>query len=290
MKSEKAPSIESAIKSLHAVFSLLKENGGEMRGSDLMLLIPKRVTFTDWEKSRNEGRNYERWKAHLSFYLIDAVKSGFLIRKKGRWYLTPEGSDAVDLDPEKLFEKVREGYKSWRLANPKPATSGDKFEQNGSIEPAEEKEIEASEKEVEATLDDVQSRALDGIKDYLDSKNPYEFQDLCAALLRGMGYTIRPLLLRAGETAASILSHTVIPWERIHQECVFKLNIESKRHQGRRSISFLASFAMTAMLGFLFRQADSRRTPTKPQGIPEYTSSLLTRSDLFAYGRTFIRR
>jgi restriction system protein len=29
---------------------------------------------------------------------------------------------------------------------------------------------------------------LDGLENYIDVKNPYEFQDLVAALLRGMGY------------------------------------------------------------------------------------------------------
>ncbi len=181
MKSEKAPSIESATKTLHAALSLLKENGGEMKAGDVKQLLPQRVPLTDWEKSRYEKTGYVRWESILSFYSIDAAKAGYLIKKKGRWYLTPEGSEAVTLGPQRLFDKVREAYKSWRLANPKLATTGDQFDESVEEEVAEEKDIEA-------TLEDVQSRALDGIKAYIDLKNPYEFQDLCAALLRGMGY------------------------------------------------------------------------------------------------------
>ncbi len=181
MKSEKAPSIEAATKTLHAALAILKENGGEMKSSDVMKLIPQRVELTEWEKSRYENRPYERWKAILSFYSIDASKAGFLIKKRGNWYLTPEGSEAVASGPDKLFEKVREGYKSWRLANPKVVTSGDELEESNGIEVAEEKDTAI-------TLDDIQGQALDGIKAYLDSRNPYEFQDICAALLRGMGY------------------------------------------------------------------------------------------------------
>ena len=183
MKTEKAPSIESATKLLHAALSILKENGGEMKAGEVFQLVPQRVELTDWEKSRNENRNYERWKAILSFYSIDASKAGFLIKKKGHWYLTSEGSEAVDLGPDKLYEKVRAGYKLWSIANPKPATTGNQPEPE-----EEEKDIESAEKEIEVTLEDVQSRALDGIRAYIDSKNPYEFQELCAALLRGMGY------------------------------------------------------------------------------------------------------
>src|ERR1700733_5259964 len=37
-------------------------------------------------------------------------------------------------------------------------------------------------------VEEMQTQAREGIKSYISSKNPYEFQDLCAALLRGMGY------------------------------------------------------------------------------------------------------
>jgi restriction system protein len=182
MKSEKAPSIAAAVKLLHAALSILKENGGEMKAGDIMQLVPQRVTLTEWELTRRENRGYERWKAILSFYSIDASKAGFLIKKKGRWYLTPEGSDAITLGPDELFERIRDGYKSWRLANPKVANAG------APVDEGEDAAV-AEEEDVEVTLEDVQSRALDGIRVYIDSKNPYEFQELCAALLRGMGYS-----------------------------------------------------------------------------------------------------
>ena len=37
-------------------------------------------------------------------------------------------------------------------------------------------------------FDDIEQTALDGLEKFINSKNPYEFQDLVAALLRGMGY------------------------------------------------------------------------------------------------------
>src|ERR1043165_5013624 len=38
------------------------------------------------------------------------------------------------------------------------------------------------------TVDEMEQLAMDGIREYINAKNPYEFQDLAAALLRGMGY------------------------------------------------------------------------------------------------------
>jgi restriction system protein len=38
------------------------------------------------------------------------------------------------------------------------------------------------------TLDEIEQLAIEGIRKEIASKNPYEFQELTAALLRGMGY------------------------------------------------------------------------------------------------------
>ncbi len=39
-----------------------------------------------------------------------------------------------------------------------------------------------------ATLAQIEEQAIDGIIQFINKKNPYEFQDLVAALLRAMGY------------------------------------------------------------------------------------------------------
>jgi restriction system protein len=44
------------------------------------------------------------------------------------------------------------------------------------------------EQEQEATIDEIEQMAIDGLKKQIGLKNPYEFQELVAALLRGMGY------------------------------------------------------------------------------------------------------
>ena len=38
------------------------------------------------------------------------------------------------------------------------------------------------------SYDDIEQRAIEGLQQYINAKNAYEFQDLVAALLRGMGY------------------------------------------------------------------------------------------------------
>jgi restriction system protein len=174
-----SPSKAVAIKALYATFSILKENGGQLASRQILEEIPRRVELTDWDKSILEKSGYIRWQSILHFYTVDASKAGYLLKKDGTWYLTPEGEKAMALGPEKMFETANKAYRAWRAANPKTtASTGD-----DAVAPED-----SNEKQAEATIEDVRARATEGIKEYVNSKNPYEFQDLCAALLRGMGY------------------------------------------------------------------------------------------------------
>lgn len=173
-----APSLASAAKTIYAALQYLKGNGGQAPGRVITEQLSKNLAFSDWEKSRYEKTGYIRWESILSFYSINSVKAGFLLKKKGVWYLTPEGEKALDLGEMDFFHTVQQAYKVWRLANP----SIKKISESEEIEEIVENE------DAETTLDEVELRATEGIKKYIDSLNPYEFQDLVAALLRGMGY------------------------------------------------------------------------------------------------------
>jgi len=53
------------------------------------------------------------------------VKAGYLIKKKGIWYLTPEGEETINLGPEKLFHSAAKAYKEWRIKHPKESKKDD---------------------------------------------------------------------------------------------------------------------------------------------------------------------
>ena len=131
-----------AIKTLHTALVILKENGGEMRGRDVLAEMERRVPFDEQEKSIYAKTGYVRWRSIFHFYSIDLIKAGFLLKKKGTWYLTQEDDE---------------------LEGDAPA-------------------------QAEMTVEEMQIQAREGIQAFINAKNGYEFQDLCAALLRGMGY------------------------------------------------------------------------------------------------------
>jgi restriction system protein len=165
------------IKLVHAAFQSLKENDGELKKRDLFAKVESRLDLTEWEKERFEATGNVRWESILHFVSIAAVKAGFLVKKKGVWFLTPEGEGVCKLNGEGLFEACKQGYKKWKLAQK------DSDENSAEAPSPDEEELIA-----QIGLEKIEEQARAGFENYINSLNPYEFQDLCAALLRAMGY------------------------------------------------------------------------------------------------------
>lgn len=153
------------------VYEAIKEinaSGGEIRLSDLYAILETKISLTDYEKQQTQS-GIIRWRAYLTFYSIEIAKVGYIIKKNGIWHITEEGSKAIsNTDAISFFKDFHSKYAEIRKAD---AVS----------------EIDNGE-DSESSLDELQSQASKGIRDYIIKKNPYEFQELVAALLRAMGY------------------------------------------------------------------------------------------------------
>jgi len=169
-----------ATKLVFKALSILKANGGEMPGRDLLAQVERETEMDDWAKHRYEKTGYIRWRSILHFFTIGIIKAGFLIKKSGIWYLTPEGDEALKLGEIGLLAAGDEGYKRWKDKQPAAAPE---IHQDEIVEP----DIEAVE-DAAVELDQIEEQAYQGFERYIVDKSPYEFQDLVAALLRGMGY------------------------------------------------------------------------------------------------------
>jgi len=172
MKKEYSLSFITAAKSLRAAMTILKKNGGEMTSRQLMEQVGNEIDFSDWEKETT-SRGGIRWQNIYHFTSVDYVRAGFIIKKNGSWYLTPEGEKALSRPAEEVQLAAQAAYRKWRHENPAESS------------PEEE---EVFEKETILNLEELEERALTGIREYIRKKNPYEFQDLVAALLRAMDY------------------------------------------------------------------------------------------------------
>lgn len=181
MSKPKAPTRQLAAKLSFAVLQILSEHSGELAAKELIEKVEQRVDLNDWARETLEKSGYVRWKSILHFFSIDLIKAGFLIKKQGVWYLTPEGEAALKLGEDGLLDEATALYRKWRLANPK--TTVEKPD-----EESEESENILAPQAQEATIQQMEQAAIDGLRQQINRLNAYEFQDLVAALLRGMNY------------------------------------------------------------------------------------------------------
>ena len=169
-------SLKTGAKTIYAAFEILKEAGGQMAAKDIMARIPSRIELTDKEQERYAKTGYVRWQSIMHFYTIDCSKAAYLTKQKGIWYLTKEGEEAMSLGAVGLLKSAIGKYRAW-----------DKSQKSDTDTEEIEDAVEDT-KAQKATIEQLEESAIEGIKDYIRQKNPYEFQDLVAALLRAMGY------------------------------------------------------------------------------------------------------
>lgn len=177
MASEKlSRSRELAAKVIFAAFQILKDSGSQAPGRDVIAQVEKRIHLDDWAKATYEKSGYVRWQSILHFFSIDCIKAGYLVKKNGVWYLTPEGEAATKLGEVGLLHAATAAYRKWKDENQTPESP------DGKDVPEEGQQAQ------EATIHEIEQLAIEGLKQQINHKNAYEFQELVAGLLRGMGY------------------------------------------------------------------------------------------------------
>lgn len=175
--------VDLAGKLVFETLKLLKENDGEMASSLLMEALSKRVYLDDWAKSTLEKTGNIRWQSILHFYSIDLIKAGYLLKKKGVWYLTPEGEKAIDKGEKDLLKSAQNLYHIWKEKNKKETLT------KTSNKDVPDEQIEEATQKVSSLLDDARAKANQSFTKFiLEEFDPYSFQELCGALFRGMGY------------------------------------------------------------------------------------------------------
>lgn len=209
MAKEISVSKKIASKTMYAALKILKENGGSMRSAEVFEKIRNTVAFNDFEKERFESTGYIRWESILHFYSVDATKAGFLQKNKGIWTITPEGEQALKLSPEELVDIATKAYRAWKSQQPVEAITPST---QTPIEASEnmtagEREITFEQQQV-ALLEQYSEKAYEGLRQYILNKNPYEFQDMVAALLASMGYYISLVATKGRDGGIDIIMYT----------------------------------------------------------------------------------
>lgn len=192
MAREHSKSFQTAAKTMYAALTILKKNGGEMPSRQLMDEVAKQVALTPWELETTSQGGI-RWQNVYHFTSVDYVKAGFIIKKNSYWYLTPEGEAALRKSPEEIQIIAQTAYRKWKKENSLVDNTVD--------------EIEEEAKENIINLEELEEQALTGIREYIRKKNPYEFQDLVAALLRAMDYHTPFVAPRGKDGGVDVLAY-----------------------------------------------------------------------------------
>lgn len=142
-----------------------------------------------------------RYDRDVRIATIPAVKAGWINKTQtGLWSITDEGKDAYSKysDPEKMARDLQRIYKEWQRRHKKPQPSTPT-----TVEGVGEQDVE----QAAIALEEARESAWLEIQDYLHRLDPYDFQKLVAALLRGMGYHVDWVAPPGPDRGIDIIAH-----------------------------------------------------------------------------------
>src|SRR5262245_66321260 len=92
---------------LRAIFDLLRDKPDGLPAKDILVAIPKSIPLTEFESGYYPSTpNATRFEKIVRFATIDLVKAGWMVKSKGRWFITEEGKQAYSkyADPDEFYK------------------------------------------------------------------------------------------------------------------------------------------------------------------------------------------
>jgi restriction system protein len=219
------------------VFKILLAQPEGLAAKEIIKRMEQVVPPTEFEKAdypKHPG--IQRFGKIIRFATIGPVKAGWLIKEKGRWYLTEEGKKAYLQypNPEEFARESNRLYYQWADKQPKDTTEEEEFD--------EEVGTTQSVAEASSTLEEAEETAWNEIEAYVAAINPYDLQKLVAALLRAMGYHVAWISPPGPDKGIDIVAHndplgTSAP----------RIKVQVKRRADKINVDGLRSFM--AILG-----------------------------------------
>jgi restriction system protein len=176
-------------------FEILSRHADGLPARDVIARVEKELELTPFEQSfYSSNPSVRRFEKIIRFSTISSVKAGWLLKEKGRWILTESGRRAYEQfqTPEAFMREATRLYREWRRDQP---------------EPDEVEELESETPGAATTLEEAEESAWSEIRAHLARLNPYDFQNLVAGLLRGMGYHVSWIAPVGPDRGVDILAH-----------------------------------------------------------------------------------
>lgn len=167
---------------LRHLFEILMAHPEGLQAKVALSALAKRVTLSAHEAG-SYAKGGRRFEKIVRFATVDTVKAGWLVKAKGYWLITDAGRRAYDQfkDPGAFYREGVRLYQAWRSTQP------DDQDDDAESDPQADT---VTEREVTSTFEEAEERAWQEVESFLSQMPPYDFQDLVAGLIRGMGYHI----------------------------------------------------------------------------------------------------
>jgi restriction system protein len=187
---------------VQGIFKILSDHPDGLPAKVVLDRLTSIVPPTPFEESTYPARpDVRRYEKIARFSTIASVKAGWLIKDRGQWQLTEAGKQAFIKfqDPEALMREGGRLYREWAQENPNQSLDSVKTEKI---------EVDGDSPGAATTLEESEEAAWSEIEQHLAQMNPFDFQDLVAGLLQGMGYHIIHVAPPGPDHGIDILAHT----------------------------------------------------------------------------------
>ncbi|MCL0047628.1 Mrr restriction system protein [Dehalococcoidia bacterium] len=226
---------------LYTALKVVADNGGVMQSSEVMRQVGALLNLTDYELERYGVSGHIRWTSVLRFNSVGLTKAGWLRKDGGKWYVTDEGLTALNLSRSDFSDEAKRRYRLWRKE--RDAALGD-IEDSDNID---DSDIDDADITRSFTYEQAESQANEEIERFIIGRGPYEFQDLVAALLRGMGYYTPFIAPRGKDGGIDVIAYrdplgTIAP----------RIIVQVKHRQQKASVQEIRELA-----GLLGRDGDN---------------------------------
>jgi len=215
------------------VFKILLDHPEGLPAKEILKRMEQVVPPTDFEKSDYPNRpGTQRFGKMIRFATIAPVKAGWMIKDKGKWYLTEEGKKAYSKykDPEEFRRENTRLFYQWSDMQPKADVES-------GVEAPDGPAAIGTTAEASSTFEEAIENAWSEIETYVQAMNPYDLQKLVAALLRAMGYHISWIAPPGPDKGIDILAHNDPLGTRSP-----RIKVQVKRRADKISVDGLRSF------------------------------------------------
>jgi len=186
----KAPSrSDRLIADMHraALTALSQSPTGQLRKSELLGEVERRVALDDWAKETYESTGATRWQSIFAFASVGLVKGGYVTKSKGVWTVTNEGRSivAAPFDGPAFLTEVNRRYQVWKSSQLASEVSSSVVP---SAELDTEDDPEAPEERIARTIRTAHQDLAAELIETIKQCEPVFFERLVVKLLLKMGY------------------------------------------------------------------------------------------------------